>query len=265
MAHPSDFLAGVQKLFTSVQPPAWLVQEVQNRIILSLNHVLQQEPQAMERLARMGLTYHCRCTRGDIKAALSAPQEGAPMIGPDGPVYPGLCRHAGHGEGAIRLDMAKAMALAGDIRFTETGVDAGDYHYDAARMIEGVGDIVEILIEIEMIFLDVGDDGDSRMEVQEAGVKLTGFHDEGVMPAHARAAADIIQLAADMHGGIKPGIDHDFGDHGSGGGFAVRAADVDGVAIALHELPQQRCALHLGMPSFSARMRSGLSFAMAAE
>lgn len=98
--------------------------------------------QAMERLARMGLTYHCRCTRGDIKAALSAPQEGAPMIGPDGPVYPGLCRHAGHGEGAIRLDMAKAMALAGDIRFTETGVDAGDYHYDAARMIEGVGDIV---------------------------------------------------------------------------------------------------------------------------
>lgn len=49
-----------------------------------------------------------------------------------------------------------------------------------------------------------------------------------------------------MHGGIKPGIDHDFGDHGSGGGFAVRAADVDGMAIALHELPQQRCALHLG-------------------
>ena len=109
-----------------------------------------------------------------------------------------------------------------------------------------MGDIVEILIEIEMIFLDVGDDGDGRMEVQEAGVKLTGFHDEGVMPAHARAAADIIQLAADMHGGIKPGIDHDFGDHGSGGGFAVRAADVDGVAIAFHELPQQRCALHLG-------------------
>ena len=52
MAHPSDFLAGVQKLFSSVQPPAWLVQEVQNRIVLSLNHVLQQEPQAMERLAK---------------------------------------------------------------------------------------------------------------------------------------------------------------------------------------------------------------------
>jgi ubiquinone biosynthesis protein UbiJ len=42
----------MQKLMASVQPPAWLVQEVQNRIILSLNHVLQQEPQAMERLAK---------------------------------------------------------------------------------------------------------------------------------------------------------------------------------------------------------------------
>lgn len=52
MATPFDLFAGVQKLFASVQPPAWLVQEAQNRIILSLNHVLQQEPQAMERLVK---------------------------------------------------------------------------------------------------------------------------------------------------------------------------------------------------------------------
>ena len=52
MATPSDFFGGMQKLLASVQPPAWLVQEVQNRIILSLNHVLQQEPQAMERLSK---------------------------------------------------------------------------------------------------------------------------------------------------------------------------------------------------------------------
>lgn len=97
---------------------------------------------AMERLSAMGLTYHCRCTRGDIKAALSAPQEGAPMIGPDGPIYPGTCRHAGHSDGAQRLDMAKAMALAGEIHLTETGLDAGLHAYDAARMIQGVGDIV---------------------------------------------------------------------------------------------------------------------------
>ena len=52
MASPFDFFGSVQKMFASLQPPAWLVQEGQNRIILSLNHVLQQEPQAMERLSK---------------------------------------------------------------------------------------------------------------------------------------------------------------------------------------------------------------------
>ncbi len=34
------------------QPPEWLVAEGHNRIVLLLNHVLQQEPEAMQRLAR---------------------------------------------------------------------------------------------------------------------------------------------------------------------------------------------------------------------
>jgi ubiquinone biosynthesis protein UbiJ len=36
----------------SLQPPSWVVDEVQNRIVLLLNHVLQQEPEAMARLTR---------------------------------------------------------------------------------------------------------------------------------------------------------------------------------------------------------------------
>ncbi len=34
------------------QPPEWLVSEGHNRIVLLLNHVLQQEPEAMQRIAR---------------------------------------------------------------------------------------------------------------------------------------------------------------------------------------------------------------------
>ncbi len=34
------------------QPPVWLISEGHNRIVLLLNHVLQQEPEAMQRLAR---------------------------------------------------------------------------------------------------------------------------------------------------------------------------------------------------------------------
>jgi len=34
------------------QPPVWLISEGHNRIVLLLNHILQQEPEAMQRLAR---------------------------------------------------------------------------------------------------------------------------------------------------------------------------------------------------------------------
>lgn len=98
--------------------------------------------QTVDSLEKSGLTYHCTCTRGDIRAALSAPQEGAPVIGPDGPVYPGTCRHAGHRDGAIRLDMAKAMARAGDVTFTETGCRPGLYRHNAEQMVAEIGDIV---------------------------------------------------------------------------------------------------------------------------
>ena len=37
------------KLF---QPPPWLVEELQRRLVLALNHVLQQEPEAQARLKR---------------------------------------------------------------------------------------------------------------------------------------------------------------------------------------------------------------------
>jgi len=36
--------------FPLLQPPAYLIREIQQRIVLLLNHVLQQEPQAMARL-----------------------------------------------------------------------------------------------------------------------------------------------------------------------------------------------------------------------
>lgn len=93
-------------------------------------------------LYSMGLAYHCTCTRGDIKAALSAPQEGVPLIGPDGPIYPGTCRMKGHATGAVRLNMAEAMARLGTVSFTETGAKAGNWSYDTTQMVETVGDIV---------------------------------------------------------------------------------------------------------------------------
>lgn len=40
-------------LFQRWQPPGWLRDELAQRLVLLLNHVLQQEPQAMQRIARL--------------------------------------------------------------------------------------------------------------------------------------------------------------------------------------------------------------------
>jgi ubiquinone biosynthesis protein UbiJ len=49
----SDALDKMRDTFgDKLRPPEWLTQEAQNRLVLFLNHVLTQEPQARERLTR---------------------------------------------------------------------------------------------------------------------------------------------------------------------------------------------------------------------
>ena len=55
MATPSPFPfldTLLEKLGTGLQPPAWAVEETHQRMVLLLNHVLMQEPEAQARLAR---------------------------------------------------------------------------------------------------------------------------------------------------------------------------------------------------------------------
>lgn len=78
---------------------------------------------ALARLDGMDLLYPCFCTRKDIAAATSAPH------GPDGPIYPGICRGLGRDEQsariaanlpyAMRLDVTRAAALVGPLTWRE--------------------------------------------------------------------------------------------------------------------------------------------------
>ncbi|BEP67088.1 hypothetical protein GmRootV35_16020 [Variovorax sp. V35] len=56
MATPSSPFSLLGDLFNRIgerlQPPAWAVHEIQHRAVLFLNHVLQQEPEAQQRLLR---------------------------------------------------------------------------------------------------------------------------------------------------------------------------------------------------------------------
>jgi glutamyl-Q tRNA(Asp) synthetase len=82
---------------------------------------------ALERLVARDLLYPCFCTRADIKEMAGAPQ------GPDGPIYPGLCRHLSERERqdrrqagtpfALRLKMDQAMRQAGPLDWVD--LDAG--------------------------------------------------------------------------------------------------------------------------------------------
>jgi len=99
---------------------------------------------ALDTLWRMGLLYPCSCTRSDIRAAVAAPQEGAPLHGPDGVIYPGTCRPDAPPEGAmpadsaLRLDMARAVArLDRPLRYREK-----DETIAPPDMTETVGDVV---------------------------------------------------------------------------------------------------------------------------
>ncbi|WP_395058947.1 hypothetical protein [Polaromonas sp.] len=60
MNNPSPF-SFLQSLVTRFQPPAWLVDEGQQKLVLFLNHVLMQEKEAQNRLLRKkGSVVHVR-------------------------------------------------------------------------------------------------------------------------------------------------------------------------------------------------------------
>ncbi|UYV39282.1 tRNA glutamyl-Q(34) synthetase GluQRS [Rhodobacteraceae bacterium D3-12] len=108
---------------------------------------------ALHRLWDMGLLYPCTCTRRDIAAAANAPQEGAPLIGPDGVVYPGTCRPATPPMGdmpdaALRLDLRRALSRieAAPLSFDESGSgpngETGLIPLAADALVKTVGDVV---------------------------------------------------------------------------------------------------------------------------
>ena len=106
--------------------------------------------QALKNLEEMGLLYPCFCTRRDIKNEIDessrAPHMG-PKMGPEGLIYPGICRNLSNEERqrkfdaqiphALRLDMQKALSLVKEPLFW-TDLKTGQQKADPALL----GDVV---------------------------------------------------------------------------------------------------------------------------
>ncbi|MEN3952470.1 tRNA glutamyl-Q(34) synthetase GluQRS [Iodidimonas sp. SYSU 1G8] len=101
---------------------AWLGLEWERPVRRQSEHFGDYEA-ALTRLDGMGLTYPCFCTRKDIEAEIA--RSPAAPHGPEGALYPGICRHrsgtdraariAAGEKFAVRLDVEKALALTGPL------------------------------------------------------------------------------------------------------------------------------------------------------
>ncbi|KIC39127.1 tRNA glutamyl-Q(34) synthetase GluQRS [Leisingera sp. ANG-M7] len=150
------FLLRIEDIDQSRARPEWEAQIYEDlewlelrwpKPVMRQSERLPRYREALDQLTAMGLTYACRCNRADIEAAAGAPQEGVPQFGPDGRIYPGICRGRLTDEATetdvIRLNMEKAV-LAAELRsFTETGpAFPGTHTLAPDTLISSVGDII---------------------------------------------------------------------------------------------------------------------------
>jgi glutamyl-Q tRNA(Asp) synthetase len=107
---------------------AWLGLDWETPVRKQSKHFKDYED-ALKKLNLKGLIYPCFCTRSEIKAEIENSVH-APH-GPDGPVYPGICKKLSDekredridgGEAHVkRLDMQVAAAIAGPLTWRDAG------------------------------------------------------------------------------------------------------------------------------------------------
>lgn len=161
-----EFLLRIEDIDQSRARPEWEKLIFEDLVWLGLDWdgpVMRQSErldsysQTLDGLWTRGLLYPCTCNRRDIEDAVSAPQEGAPLLGPDGIVYPGTCRSKPRparrpADMALRLDMAKVArscdvyGAQGVATFEEhgTGTNAARdlVKFTAQEVAHEIGDVV---------------------------------------------------------------------------------------------------------------------------
>ncbi len=174
LAQRGDFLLRIEDIDQSRARPEWEEQIYTDLEWLGIwwpEPVLRQSERhpayraALQNLWERDLLYPCTCTRRDIEAAASAPQEGVPTHGPDGRIYPGTCAKKAEGyplsleklpeNTTLRLNMSQASFLLGEhqtthilggsylLHYLETGpAIPGQHSFEPQELISTVGDIV---------------------------------------------------------------------------------------------------------------------------
>ena len=134
-ANGGEFLLRIEDIDQSRARPKWTQQIFDDLKWLGLAWpepvMVQSDRQdiynaALDHLWSHELLFPCTCNRKDILISASAPQEGVPLLGPDGIVYPGTCRQSISDtindrpkNVALRLDVQSCVADT--FEYLETG------------------------------------------------------------------------------------------------------------------------------------------------
>lgn len=104
----------------------WLGLDWETPVRKQSNHMKDYET-ALQKMMLKGLLYPCFCSRSEIKMEIA--QSGHAPQGPDGPIYPGICRKLSDqkredrmldGEAFVRrIDMKGAAAIAGPLGWND--------------------------------------------------------------------------------------------------------------------------------------------------
>lgn len=160
--HGGEFVLRIEDIDQSRARPEW-EQQIYNDLewlgltwsqpVMRQSDRLETYRRAIETSRLADALYRCTCTRADIKAALSAPQEGGTPMGPDGLIYPGTCRPAtealtrsdwNHTD-TLRLNLCSCFANE-PFAFTETGSgplgETGQIAWAPAQAQAEIGDII---------------------------------------------------------------------------------------------------------------------------
>ncbi len=195
---------------------AWLGLDWDGEVRVQTEHVAEYDA-VIANLAGRGLAYRCWCSRADIASHASAPH------GPEGPIYPGTCRHRTDGPTdepfAWRLNLAAAMRAAGPLLRDPSGFGdvvigrkhtPGSYHLcvthdDAAQGVtlvtraidlESATALHEVLQRVmgwpvpdyEFHPLLTNPDG-TRLAKRDRAVGIRALREDGYSPAQVRALA----------------------------------------------------------------------------
>jgi hypothetical protein len=109
--------------------------------------------------------------------------------------------------------------------------------------VEGVLEGGVAAVVVEVLTVEVGEDGDRRFDAGEAAVALVGLGDEQLTVAGARAAAQGCHRAPHHHHRIEPRLGEQMTEHPGGRGLAMAARDRQGARPG-HQADQALAAGH---------------------